>query len=197
MGTSSHRLVVSLLEKFLALNEREAMSDNSNAAPAGGIAIPLLLALVLGICSGFGYGITFGVSPSSGSRSETPSVAEKGRTDKLTPSADGKTWSKDEIDRLKEHIVSLEPVIANIDGNAGRWVRLEGWVAFGQPLKEGREAILAQISEDVMGYLRSTNLSQIESPAGLEFLKEDLMELVQLRTKGRARRFVLRTLVVE
>lgn len=174
----------------------EGANEKATGA-AGGLAVPFALALILGIGSGFGYGTTMGAHPTADGHGGTPSSVDKEKADNRTIFADGRPWTKDENDRLKEHIVPLEPLIVNVGGNSGRWVRLEGSVAFAQPLKEGREALLAQMSEDVMSYLRSTALLQLESPAGLEFLKDDLMELVQLRTKGRARRFILRTLVIE
>jgi flagellar FliL protein len=98
---------------------------------------------------------------------------------------------------LKEHILPLEPLIVNIGGSAGRWLRLEASVASAQPFKDDREAVIAQLGEDLAGLLRSTSLAQIESPVGLEFLRDDMSDLVRLRTKGRATRLILRSLVVE
>ena len=57
--------------------------------------------------------------------------------------------------------------------------------------------LLKTMSEDLMSFLRTVPLSHIESAVGLEYLREDLSEIARLRSKGRARAVVLRSLVVE
>lgn len=171
------------------------------AAPAKsaepGILVPLLIVLVLGAGAGFGYGTTIGAPPATGAVKPS-SEAENGDGGKrATATADSGPLGKADTDRFREHVIPLDPMIVNLGSAAGRWLRLEGSVTFAQPLKEGREALVAQLNEDLMGHLRSTSLAQIESPSGLEFLRDDLTEIVHLRTKGRAKRFILRTLVVE
>jgi flagellar FliL protein len=53
------------------------------------------------------------------------------------------------------------------------------------------------ISEDLMSFLRTVPLSHVESAVGLEYLREDLSEIARLRSKGRVRDVLLRSLVVE
>jgi flagellar FliL protein len=164
----------------------------------GGMAVMLLAALALGAGAGLGYAMTFGAPPpaSVGQQQPAASTLPHGPAQAATASGEPPRALEDD-NRLKDQVVPIEPVIVSVGGAAGRWLRLEGSVAFSQPVKAGREVIMAQLSEDLMGFLRGTSLSQLESAAGVEFLRDDLTEIVQLRTRGRARRFILRALVIE
>lgn len=165
--------------------------------PEPGILVPLLIVLVLGAGAGFGYGTTLGAPPPASAARTSGQVGDADGPKRATSAGESSPMGKADVERLKEHVVPLEPMIVNMGSAAGRWLRLEGSVAFAQPIKEGREALVAQLNEDLMGYLRSASLAQVESASSLEFLRDDLTEIVQLRTKGRAKRFVLRTLVIE
>jgi hypothetical protein len=45
--------------------------------------------------------------------------------------------------------------------------------------------------------MRTVPLTHVETAAGVEYLREDLTEIARLRSKGRARSIILRSLVVE
>lgn len=178
------------------------MAEGEKQGPrngSGGIIVPSIIVLVLGVGSGAFYELMFGAVPQTVVENQVGASDKKPVTmgGKPTSVTEGATLSKNDVDRLKEHFVPLEPIIVNIGGNAGRWLRIKRYAVFSQQVKDGREALVSQMSEDIMGYLRSISVTQLETATGLEFLKDDLREIVHIRTKGRADRFVLRTLVVE
>ena len=53
------------------------------------------------------------------------------------------------------------------------------------------------ISEDILAYLRTVTLSQIEGPSGMQHLREDLVERARIRSEGRVKELVIQTLVVQ
>jgi flagellar FliL protein len=59
------------------------------------------------------------------------------------------------------------------------------------------EAVAGKIGEDVLAYLRTTTLKQLEGPIGLQSVREDLNERAATRSDGKVRELVLRTLVVQ
>ena len=59
------------------------------------------------------------------------------------------------------------------------------------------EAAAAKIGDDILAYLRTVSLKQIEGPIGLENLRQDLNERAATRTGGKTREFMIRTLVVQ
>jgi flagellar FliL protein len=59
------------------------------------------------------------------------------------------------------------------------------------------KAIAAEIRQDIVGYLRTLTVAQIEGPSGLSHLREDLTERVQIRSNGQVQDFFIETLVVQ
>ena len=51
--------------------------------------------------------------------------------------------------------------------------------------------------KDIMAYLRTVSLQQVEGPRGFQYLKDDLQERVDLRSEGRVSKVMFRTLVIE
>ena len=55
----------------------------------------------------------------------------------------------------------------------------------------------AEIAGDILAFLRTTSLSQIQGAAGLQNLRDDLNERVAIRSGGSVKELVIRTLVVQ
>ena len=59
------------------------------------------------------------------------------------------------------------------------------------------DVALAEIRSDIVAYLRTLSMRQLEGPSGLQHLREDLNERVALRTKGQVRELIVEMLVVQ
>ena len=55
----------------------------------------------------------------------------------------------------------------------------------------------ARIGDDILAYLRTVSLRQLEGPIGLENIRQDLNDRAAIRSDGKVREFVIRTLVVQ
>ena len=95
---------------------------------------------------------------------------------------------------MQENLVPLEPIMTNLSYPSDNWIRIEVSLVFtGNP-----DNVLAdQIHQDILAYLRTVSLQQIEGPRGFQYLREDLRERVQLRSEGRVNDLLLRTFVIE
>jgi flagellar FliL protein len=51
--------------------------------------------------------------------------------------------------------------------------------------------------QDILSYIRTMSLAQIQGPSGLLHLREDLNERARLRSKGVIQELVLETLIVQ
>jgi flagellar protein FliL len=91
-------------------------------------------------------------------------------------------------------IVQLEPITSNLAYPSENWVRLEVALMFkGQP-----DVKLAEdIHQDIMAYIRTVSLQQIEGPRGFQYLRDDIQERVDLRSEGRVSKVMFRTFVIE
>jgi flagellar FliL protein len=94
-------------------------------------------------------------------------------------------------------VVDLPPIVTNLGAPQDTWVRLEGSIIFDPKTLAHPEAVAGQIGDDVLAYLRTVSLHQLEGPIGLENIRQDLNERAATRSGGKVRAFVIRTLVVQ
>lgn len=176
--------------------EGNPTSTSKEEASAGGIIIPIVLSLLLGGAAGLGYGMLVR-GPSTHEDTHSASALEQGADGAPAKISGADVGKKPRSDWGNEELVPMQPLIVKLDGDAGKWLRLEGGVAFSRASKGDRGALVARLGEDLMLFLGSTKLERISSPTGLEFLRDDMDEIVHSRTKGQAVKFILKSLVVE
>ncbi len=93
--------------------------------------------------------------------------------------------------------LDVPPVVTNLAAPPDVWIRVEGSILFeGKTLPHG-EALVAQISSDILAYMRTQTLQDIQGVAGLQHLRQDLDERVATRTDGHVREFMIKSLVVQ
>lgn len=91
-------------------------------------------------------------------------------------------------------IVQLEPIVSNLAYPSENWVRLEVALMFNGP----PDVKLAEdIHQDILAYVRTVSLQQIEGPRGFQYLRDDIQERVDLRSAGRVTKVMFRTFVIE
>ena len=94
-------------------------------------------------------------------------------------------------------IVDLPPIVTNLGAPQDTWIRLEGSIIFDPKALPHPEAVASQIGDDILAYLRTVSLRQLEGPIELENIRQDLNERAATRSGGKVRGFVIRTLVVQ
>jgi flagellar protein FliL len=94
-------------------------------------------------------------------------------------------------------VVDLPPVVTNLGAPQDTWVRLEGSIIFDPKTLPHPEAVAGEISDDILAYLRTVSLHQLEGPIGLENIRQDLNERAATRSGGKVRALVIKTLVVQ
>jgi flagellar FliL protein len=94
-------------------------------------------------------------------------------------------------------VVDLPPIVTNLGAPQDTWVRLEGSIVFDPKTLPHPEAVAGEIGDDVLAYLRTVSLHQLEGPIGLESIRQDLNERAATRSGGKVRAFVIKTLVVQ
>jgi len=91
-------------------------------------------------------------------------------------------------------IVQLEPITTNLAYPSENWIRLEVALMFNGATDV---KIAEDIHQDILAYLRTVSLQQIEGPRGFQYLKDDIQERVDLRSEGRVSKVMFRTFVIE
>ncbi len=94
-------------------------------------------------------------------------------------------------------IYDLPAIVTNLGSPQETWIRLESSIVFDPKTLPHPEAMAAEIGDDILAYLRTVSLRQIEGPIGLEDIRQDLNERAATRSGGKVRELVIRTLVVQ
>jgi flagellar FliL protein len=92
------------------------------------------------------------------------------------------------------NIVQLEPITSNLAYPSENWIRLEVALLFNGPPDV---KVAEDIHQDILAYIRTVSLQQIEGPRGFQYLRDDIQERVDLRSQGRVSKVMFRTFVIE
>ncbi|MFC6790911.1 flagellar basal body-associated FliL family protein [Methylobacterium komagatae] len=91
---------------------------------------------------------------------------------------------------------SVGSVVTNLAEPAESWVRIESSVVL-KGVVPNADVTLAEIRADLLAYLRTVSMAQVEGASGLQHLREDLNERAVLRSKGAIRELIVESLVVQ
>src|SRR5271157_190473 len=94
-------------------------------------------------------------------------------------------------------LYDLPPIVTNLGAPQDTWIRLEGSIVFDPKALPHPEAVAGRLGEDILAYLRTVSLKQLEGPVGLANIRQDLAERATTRSGGKVQEFVIRTLVVQ
>ena len=95
------------------------------------------------------------------------------------------------------NLKALSPIITNLGGPKAAWIRLEAAIVVVQDGGKDDNVLAGKITEDIVAYLRTVPMGQIEGANGFQNLREDLNERARVRSGGRVREVVIQSLVVE
>ncbi|MAY62224.1 MAG: flagellar basal body protein FliL [Rhizobiales bacterium] len=156
----------------------------------GGLVVTLAVVLVLSLIGGGGGWVVGGMLAPQVKKAEdeaAAATAEAGHG--AQPAGEG-----EEEEHIRPSLYPLPPITTNLSYPADSWVRLELSLLF----RETPDDVLAdRISEDILAYLRTVSLQQIDGPRGFEYLRDDLVERARLRSEGEVTDVIFRTFVIE
>lgn len=94
-------------------------------------------------------------------------------------------------------IRKLSPVVTNLGASDDQWIRLEASIIYKINEDLNPDVLVAETRQDVLSYIRTLTLSQIQGASGLLHLREDLNERARLRSKGIIQELVVEGLVIQ
>lgn len=152
----------------------------SGADEKPSLVLPALLLTALAIGSGAGLGVHLA---------------------NVTIEADGapKISPKDAaslLDYNNPRVKKLPPIVTNLAEPAETWARLEATIVFADEILDTNMYTL-QISEDIIGFLKTVKLAQIEGPSNFQHLREDLKDRVAIRSGGEVSELIIESFVVQ
>ena len=90
----------------------------------------------------------------------------------------------------------LTPVVTNLAAPEGSWIRLQTAIVYDKTDAPGMDLVATKVSQDMLAFVRTLTLEQIQGASGLEALRDDLNERAQLRSDGKVRELLIEMLVV-
>jgi flagellar FliL protein len=161
------------------------VETNQPAAPKGPSLVIQLAMLAAMTVAALGAGWFAG---SYLKRSEAPPQPPKLNHDKSEAKPEEKPSKEGPV------LVDLAPITTNLAAPADVWVRMDASILYDTPQPaELKEAI----HQDIIAYLRTIKMHQVEGASGYQHLKADLAERASIRSGGHAKEFLIRTLVFE
>ena len=93
-------------------------------------------------------------------------------------------------------VIPLPPILSNIAVPADVWVRIEAQAVF-EGKDEEAKVLIPKVGEDLLAYIKTVTLAQIEGPSGFQHLREDLDDRARVRSEGKIRELVIESFVIE
>jgi flagellar protein FliL len=146
------------------------------------LAVAMLIVTALAAASGGLYGFRFASTGLEEEPAKTAGGEQKPSAARLAANS---------------RLLDLPPIVTNLGSPQETWIRLEASLLLDPKAPPPPAPLGAQIADDILAFLRTTSLSQIQGPAGLQSLRDDLNERVAIRSGGIAKELVIRTLVVQ
>ncbi len=94
-------------------------------------------------------------------------------------------------------LTPLAPITTNLATPSTTWIRLESSIIIDNDLGANASIIAAKMAEDIVGYLRTIAVDQLEGASGFQHLREDLNDRVRVRSQGKVSELVITSMIVE
>ena len=172
----------------------------------GGLVITIVIVLVLTlVAAGGGWFLGSKLSGSFMTQEKKDEIAKKAADAAAAGAAEGgggghepaKKPGEDSVPHLANEangVVMLEPITSNLAYPSQSWVRLEVALLFdGKP----DEKIAEEVHQDIMAYIRTVSLQQIQATRGFEYLRDDIKERAAVRSEGHVKDVMFRTFIVQ
>lgn len=92
-------------------------------------------------------------------------------------------------------VVNLPPITTNLAAPSDTWARIELSIELDAPSKD--PTLVDTIHQDLLAFMRTVKLHQIEGASGFQHLKADMTERAAIRSEGHVKAVLIRTLLFE
>lgn len=193
-----------------------ASSNSTDAAGKGASdgkasSLQTVFALIATTCVAAGAGGMLGLNLAgapdarpSGEGAGAASVAAKAPAAKAHDGAahgghagGGKEAEPEKSEQPSLRLQQLAPIVTNLSSPETSWIRLQAAIVYDANALPHPEIVVAELTSDIVAFLRTISLSSIEGADGLRRLREDLNERAAIRSEGHVREFIIQAMVVQ
>jgi Flagellar basal body-associated protein len=94
-------------------------------------------------------------------------------------------------------VKELPAIVTNLAKPSNTHIRLQVAILFSKKNVENVSLLGARISDDIMAFLKTLSLSQLQGASGLQNLREDLNERAAVRSQGSVHEVIIETLATQ
>ncbi len=91
----------------------------------------------------------------------------------------------------------LAPIVTNLAEPAQTRVRLQVAIVYPKKATDTPEIMAMQITDDIVAYMKTLSIAQLQGASGLQALREDLSDRATTRSNGKVRELMIENLVVQ
>jgi flagellar protein FliL len=157
------------------------MAKAATAAPKAKGSSPIIPVLLATLIVG-GAGAFFGM--------QLPALMHQGAAPKGEPA-----HAEDDISKIM--VRALPPITTNLASPPNTWIRMETSVVVVEDLGPEGAVLMSRLAEDIVAYLRTMSLEQVEGASGFQHLREDLNDRIRIRSQNKVRELLIEALVVQ
>ena len=167
-----------------------------------GLLVALLLSTLIGAGLGVGYARFVRTPPAAQDAALKDAAAKEAKAkpaakdDKHKSDAKSDQKPKDEK-ALHSGVVALPPVVAALAAPEGVWLRIDASMVVESVEEKDLETLKRAVAGDMVAFVATLSLPQVQGALGLQHLREDLEERVVLRSEGKARSLAFNGLVIQ
>jgi flagellar protein FliL len=177
----------------------DGKKEQGKTSPMMAIVAVLLLTLI-GAGAGFAVGSMLGAQPAAEFKdialAEAPAQAEHGEH-LPDASTEGDVTPPIVEEQVAMAVVPFPPILTNLAEPKGVWVRLEGSLLIKKESDEPHELLAEKADENLVTFLRTVKLKDIEGPSGFLNFRADLNDLVSLLSDGQVKEVIIHSVVLE
>ncbi len=144
----------------------------------GGYSRGEALGLIIGTLAAIGVGVGFGAL----------------LLKKPEPGAAPQATAKDA--QPNSEVRALAPIVTNLGSPADTFVRLQAAIVL-ELNTPNSDALAAKVGDEIVAYLRTVPITEIQGPTGFQFLREELKRRAVQLGGGKIRDFLITTFVIE
>lgn len=191
--------------------------DSKEKDGKGGGIMPLIIAAVISVVVGLGAGygtiVTFAppkspdvaAKPAEAPAAEAHGAAQAEKKEEKAGGhggggegeADAEEQPPEPVDPNDVAYIPLAPVITNLTDPKTVWLRLEGGITYLKSGEKKPDVLAAESAQQIVQYIRTIRLADVEGQDGLQFLQDDLNDITRSLSNGQVQSVLISGLIVE
>lgn len=123
---------------------------------------------------------------------ETISEIAQQKANEEPPKAENAlAWSEDST------VAPVEPVISNLSAPGDVWIRLETAIVYNREGVKDLARLKAQVAQDILGFVRTVALAELQGPSAFAHLRDDLNERIRFTTSNVVEELIIQSMVLQ